>query len=124
MRKFLPVLSLFAVTSAALAQTSPSDNGQDAAACGACGACGAIYLFVVAGFLVLNILMLVWVARDAKNRGMDTPAVWMLLVLFTSVVGLIVYLLSRPSGTFVLCPRCGNKKLPMTVKCPHCGNAA
>jgi transposase len=45
----------------------------------------------------------------------------MLLVFFTGIVGLIVYLLVRPQGNTVPCPNCGNKRLQTCVKCPNCG---
>ena len=65
--------------------------------------------------------MLVWVARDAKARGMDSAVLWMLLVFFLNLIGLVIYLLSRPQGILVPCPNCGNMRLQASVKCPHCG---
>jgi hypothetical protein len=73
-------------------------------------------------FFALNIALLVWVARDAKSRGMDSAALWMLLVMFTSVVGLLIYVLSRPQGSLTTCPHCNNQRLQASAKCPHCGN--
>ncbi len=72
---------------------------------------------------VLNIVLLVWVARDAKSRGMDNAVLWMILVMFTSFIGLIIYILSRPKGDLVQCPHCNNKRFQAGAKCPHCGNA-
>jgi hypothetical protein len=47
-------------------------HGDDAAgglaACGCLGAFG----FMILAFIALNIALLVWVARDAKNRDMDS----------------------------------------------------
>jgi hypothetical protein len=71
---------------------------------------------------VLHIALLVWVARDARARGMDGAALWMILVLFTGVIGLIIYVFSRPQGNLVRCPRCGNRKLEASARCPTCGN--
>jgi len=48
---------------------------------------------------------------------------WMILVMVTSIVGLVIYLLSRPKGDLVVCPHCGNKRMQASAKCPHCGNA-
>jgi hypothetical protein len=73
--------------------------------------------------LVVNISILVWVARDAKGRGMDSAVLWMVLVMFTGPLGLIIYLFSRPQGNLMPCPHCGNKRLQASAKCPHCGNA-
>jgi uncharacterized membrane protein YhaH (DUF805 family) len=72
--------------------------------------------------LALNIALLVWVARDAKARGMDNAVLWMILVMFTSVIGLIIYIFSRPQGNLVPCVSCHNQRLQSSAKCPHCGN--
>jgi uncharacterized membrane protein YhaH (DUF805 family) len=88
----------------------------------ACAACGSL-LFIPLAVLVLDIALLVWVARDAKSRGMDNSVLWMVLVMFTSLLGLIIYLLSRPQGALVECPHCHNKRLQASARCPHCGNA-
>jgi hypothetical protein len=61
------------------------------------------------------------VAKDAKARGMETPILWMLLVFFLSVVGLIIYIFSRPQGEIVKCANCGNNRLRTLSQCPHCG---
>lgn len=76
----------------------------------------------IVALFVLNIAMLVWVARDAKSRGMDNSVMWMVLVFFTSLLGLVIYIFSRPQGNLVTCPTCKNKRLEVSAKCPHCGN--
>jgi hypothetical protein len=87
---------------------------------GAAGVFGAIVLVMI-GLLVLSIAMLVFVARDAKARGMDAPVLWMLVVFFLNLLGLVIYMLARPSGNTVRCANCGNKRLQFALKCPHCG---
>ena len=72
--------------------------------------------------LALNIALLVWVARDAKSRGMDSAALWMILVMCTSFIGLVIYIFSRPQGALVQCAHCNNNRLEASAKCPHCGN--
>ncbi len=84
--------------------------------------CGTIVLLALI-LLVLNIALLIWVARDARARGMDSAVLWMFLVMFTSVVGLVIYLFSRPQGPLVQCPHCGGKRLAASAVCPHCRNA-
>jgi uncharacterized membrane protein YdcZ (DUF606 family) len=37
----------------------------------------------------------VWVAKDSKARGMDSPAAWMLVMFFLGLIGLIVYLFCK-----------------------------
>lgn len=109
-------------TSMVLAQAR---RGDDAAACGACSACGVgtgVIILLPIAFFVLNIALLVWVARDAKARGLDSSVMWMILVLFTGFIGLAIYYFSRPQGELGVCPHCGNKRLQASAKCPTCGN--
>jgi len=94
-------------------------DGNPAAGCALCGS----LMFIPIAIIALDIAMLVWVARDAKARGMDSAVVWMILVMFTSVLGLILYIFSRPQGNLIRCPSCGNQRLQASAKCPHCGNA-
>jgi hypothetical protein len=89
---------------------------------GACAACSGLYVVFIVGMFALGIFLLVWVNKDAKRRGMDNPVLWMIVVMFTSFVGLIVYLLSRPAGELVECPHCHDLRLITLTKCPHCGN--
>lgn len=96
---------------------------EDAAGAAACAGCWMIGLLFTIAFVVLNVALLVWVARDAKARGMDSAAIWMLLVMFTSLLGLVIYILARPQGSLVQCSHCRNKRLMASAKCPHCGNA-
>jgi uncharacterized OB-fold protein len=51
---------------------------------------------------------------------MDSAVLWMILVMFTSVIGLILYIFSRPQGAVVRCRNCGNNRLQASMKCPHC----
>ena len=99
------------------------DSSDDAAGgLAACGCMGFFGFFIIA-IIALNIALLVWVARDAKNRGMDNPVLWIILILFTGVIGLIIYILTRPQGNLIPCPHCQNKRMQVSAKCPHCGNA-
>lgn len=109
--------TLSLIGGAALAQ----QEADPCAAAAGCGVCGSIFVVPVI-FFALNIALLVWVARDAKSRGMDNAVGWMALVFFTSLVGLIIYILSRPQGNLVRCATCGNTRMQASAKCPHCGN--
>lgn len=95
-----------------------SSGGEEAAGLACCGS----FLLLAIGTVVLNIVLLIWVARDAKSRGMDGSVLWMLLVFFTSFLGLVIYLFSRPAGMTIRCNHCGNKRLAAARTCPHCGN--
>ena len=88
----------------------------------ACGCLGFLGLIIV-GVIALNIALLIWVARDAKSRGMENAVVWMILVMLTGIIGLIIYIFARPQGNLVPCPQCANKRLQVSAKCPHCGNS-
>ncbi len=90
--------------------------------CAACGTAMTVLILGSTAILVLNIALLVWVARDAKARGMDSAVLWMFLVMFTGLLGLIIYLFSRPQGNVLPCPTCGNHRLQASARCPHCGN--
>jgi disulfide bond formation protein DsbB len=96
-----------------------SDDASPFVACGCLGFFGLIMV----GIIALNIALLIWVARDAKSRGMDNAVVWMILVMLTGIIGLIIYLFTRPQGNLAPCPQCGNKRLQVSAKCPHCGNS-
>jgi len=97
-------------------------RNDDASPFVACGCLGFFGVVMVAIF-VLNIALLIWVARDAKSRGMDNDILWMILVMLTGIIGLIIYLFTRPQGNLAPCAHCGNKRLQVSAKCPHCGNA-
>lgn len=114
-------LSILASASSALAVDARGNPDPFDGA--ACAACGSGFVFVILTMFALNIAMLVWVARDAKSRGMDSSVLWMLLVMLTGPIGLILYFLSRPQGELSQCGSCGNKRLRASAKCPHCGNA-
>jgi Phospholipase_D-nuclease N-terminal len=98
-----------------------AQQNDDAAGAAGCFACGGFVIFLVVGLVVLNVAILIWVARDAKARGMDSAILWMLLVFFLGIIGLVIYLLARPQGNTIPCPNCGNKRLQASVRCPHCG---
>lgn len=97
------------------------DDASGAAGCAACSGCGGLLILIWVSLIVLQIALLVWVARDAKARGMDSAILWMLLVFFVPLLGIVIYLFARPQGNVVQCANCGNKRLQASVKCPHCG---
>ena len=118
---------LVSVVANALAVAQPASflllqRNDDASPFVACGCLGFFGLIMV-GIIALNIALLIWVARDAKSRGMDNAVVWMILVMLTGIIGLIIYLFTRPQGNLVPCPQCGNTRLQVSAKCPHCGNS-
>jgi hypothetical protein len=86
---------------------------------------------------VIQIVLSVWVGADAQKRGMH-GLLWGLLVFFTGIVGLIVYLIVAPglaqrngsaqapgvaaaAGTAPRCGKCGAAVQPEFKACPYCG---
>ena len=117
MHSWIKLSRLLAVFALFSPLTASAQYVADPAGCACCGT----FLFIPIVFLALSIALLVWVARDAKARGMDSAVLWMLLVFFLNVLGLVIYLLARPQGITVPCPNCGNSRLQASLKCPHCG---
>jgi hypothetical protein len=105
------------------AQPRQPNDAEAAAACASCAGCGGALVLIPIVFVALNIALLVWVGRDAKARGMDSAVVWMILVMLTSVIGLIIYVFTRPQGNLVKCQHCGNRRLQVSATCPHCANS-
>jgi hypothetical protein len=101
----------------------PTDEEAAAAGCAMCGGCWLTAVCFVFALVALNIVLMIWVVRDAKNRGMDTPVLWLLIILLVGPIGFIIYFFARPGGELVRCPHCQNKRLQVSAKCPHCGNA-
>jgi RNA polymerase subunit RPABC4/transcription elongation factor Spt4 len=79
-------------------------------------------------FLILGIIIVFWVYRDAERRGMS-GILWALLVLVGNIVGLIIYLIVRNEefprriGDELTqsCPSCGKAVPQRFAFCPHCG---
>jgi hypothetical protein len=63
-----------------------------------------------------------WVYIDAQERRMPRPLLWALLVVAGNLVGLLVYLISRPDQTAdPRCPQCAQKVTGTRPGCPYCG---
>ena len=74
-------------------------------------------------FLAILLFGAVWLYRDATAREMDSPALWLIVVLVATVIGLIVYLIVRPDAYLVGCPGSRKRHLAGSVTCLHCDNA-
>ncbi len=98
-------------------------DSDDAAGIAACAGCWGIFFLGILLTFVLQVAILVWVARDAKARGMDAAVVWMIFVFLVPVIGLLVYVFSRPQGAIVKCSQCNNSRLQTLSVCPYCGKA-
>ncbi|MHA1275193.1 MAG: PLDc N-terminal domain-containing protein [Promethearchaeota archaeon] len=56
-------------------------------------AIAGMYIFMIVWFII-NILILIWVYKDAKERDMS-PILWVIVVFFCGICGLIIYLIVR-----------------------------
>jgi hypothetical protein len=62
-------------------------------------ALGAIVLlFALVMFVLFAIVLPYWTYRDAQKRGIDSPALWGLLVFFGGLIGLVLYLILGRDG--------------------------
>ena len=112
--------SLWSCFPVLLAQRSNPDPSAEAAS-GVMGlSCCFIFVVLPLLFVAINIAILFWVAKDAKSRGMD-GAMWLFLIFFTGVIGLAIYIFSRPQGLLTQCHNCGNNRMETSIKCPQCG---
>lgn len=71
--------------------------------------------------LVFWIMLAVWVYRDSKTRGLH-QVFWGLLTLFTGLIGLVIYLITKHRMEF--CRVCSVKIDKDANYCPKCGAAA
>ena len=71
-------------------------------------------------FLLSSVAMLIWMAKDSRNRGMESVASWITPILLTNILAFTVYFFSRPKGQLVNCRHCGNRCLENALNCPHC----
>ena len=70
--------------------------------------------------LITSVAMLIWMAKDSRNRGMEGIASWIMPILFLNVLAFLVYFFSRPRGKLVNCRFCANRCLDNALSCPHC----
>ena len=104
-----------------------------------------LFSFVLGVIILLFWLVIIgWVWIDSGERTSKTSirVVYLLLVIFLNIPGLIIYLIVRPSETIEQiywadlerrylkyetaelgdCPKCGHQLLPGYVHCSNCGN--
>jgi putative membrane protein insertion efficiency factor len=88
-----------------------------------CAATGAFCVIGIIGGLVylgVKIFIMIWAFKDATARGDSNAVIWPILIFFTSIIGLVIYLAVRPKGDFSPCPACHKQRLATLTKCPHC----
>lgn len=78
-------------------------------------------LILAIAIFSLNSLLAIFVFRDSSARTGITGAVaWAVVTFFTSIFGLGLYLLIRPSGNIVICSNCKKLALDTIPICLHC----
>ena len=99
-------------------------NSGPGAACGlmSCGILVYILLMllIVAGSIAIIVFIFRWIGRDATARGMPNASSIKWLALL-GLLGLLIYVLTRPQGNVMPCPRCGKPRMQGLPQCPHCG---
>lgn len=77
-----------------------------------------LILFAV---LLFEVLIGIYVYRDAKKRSMNA-LLWTLVAVFApSLIGFIVYLVVRSNYSNLKCSKCGAAVTEQYVICPQCG---
>lgn len=62
-----------------------------------------LFLLVPIVWFIVAILLCIWVYRDAESRGMN-GALWLIIVLIASIIGLIIYIVVRKDKSSVAQP--------------------
>ncbi|MEP6904098.1 MAG: hypothetical protein ABJA66_20435 [Actinomycetota bacterium] len=97
---------------------------NDAAACGIVGVVLVVYLVIFLVVLAIGITVAViifkFIKKDAIARGDNPSKAWFALL---GLLGLLIYVLTRPQGNVMPCPSCGKSRMQGLPRCPHCGNA-
>jgi len=113
------LLSLLLLSLPILAQ-----RDDEAAAMAACGAFALVYiviiLFMLAVAVVIIVIIFKYIKKDAMARGDNPSKAWFALL---GLLGLLIYVLTRPQGNVMPCPSCGQSRMQGLPRCPHCGNA-
>jgi hypothetical protein len=106
--------SLYLKREAPARQWYRGDEGPEGVASVAGGVAGLAFTF-------LWILLPTWVYVDGTERGVRRAWLFAFLTVISSLVGLVVYLISRPEdGKSLVCPGCG-REVNGGAFCPHCG---
>ncbi|HEY0429583.1 MAG TPA: hypothetical protein VGC76_17515 [Pyrinomonadaceae bacterium] len=122
----LALLSLLLLSLPIFAQRRNDADDTAAAACGTvgCGAFAIVYLLIIlvmlGGAVAIVIFIFKYIKKDAIARGDNPNKSWFALL---GLLGLLIYVLTRPQGNVMPCPSCGQPRMQGLPRCPHCGNA-
>ncbi|MEI7747646.1 MAG: PLDc N-terminal domain-containing protein [Chlorobiaceae bacterium] len=81
------------VTYFAQVARAASDDAQAAGGCAACS--GGIFIMMILP-IIIQVAILAWVVKDSRARGIESPLGWMAFVFLVPLIGILVYLFSRP----------------------------
>lgn len=70
------------------------EDGDDAAPA-ACAACAAVTFVVPLVLLGISIAIALWIYRDAKERGITSAPLWVIIGFLFNILGLVIYLIAR-----------------------------
>ncbi|HEB13509.1 MAG TPA: hypothetical protein ENI13_00850, partial [candidate division CPR3 bacterium] len=75
------------------------------------------------GALLIGIVIVGYLLIDTRRRyNKISPRVfWITFTFLLAVIGLPSYLIFRPKGVIIPCPKCTRKKLIYLLPCPYCG---
>jgi len=72
--------------------------------------------------LFLWFLLPTWVYLDGRKRDVKNLGVWVVLTVFASFFGLLIYLITRPAEIKTFrCPNCHREPNGTKAYCPYCG---
>ncbi len=115
------ILSLISLLLLALPVLAQNDGS---AACGAIGLILVVYLvillFILAVIVTITVIIFKFIKKDAIARGDNPSKAWFALL---GLLGLLIYVLTRPQGNVMPCPSCGKSRMQGLPRCPSCGNA-
>ena len=87
-------------------------------------------IFMMLIWIIFAVILGVWVYHDAEERGAN-GVLWQIIVLFTMLLGLIIWLLVRPPKKemverrivekVLVCPYCRAENTPNVRFCKNCG---
>jgi hypothetical protein len=78
----------------------------------------AIYVLLTLILIIYWLLIALWVYNDAYRRNLNAP-IWGLLILFTNLVGLMVYTIYKQNNQ--TCYKCGSLQNKLNTFCSRCG---
>ena len=80
--------------------------------------------------IIIVVLIGLWIYRDAESRG-ENGVLWLIIVFFLNIIGLIIWLLVRPPKKemverrvvekVLVCPYCRTENAPNVRFCSNCG---